>query len=282
MIKVSNVSFSYTDKEFFKNVSFEVNDGEILGFLGPSGSGKTTLQKLLMGLISNFTGEILVNNISSKNADSNFYSKIGVDFEFSTLYEKLNAKENLKLFSSFYPKYNLRDIDELIEEIGLNEKKDLKVSEYSKGMRSRLNFIKCLVHNPDTLFLDEPTSGLDPVNSHQMKEMILREKSKGKSIIITTHDMHLAREICDRVVFIFNGKILLIDSPNNIMMEKGARTVKFSYYDGEIKEEECLLSQLNKNCLFNQVLKDGSLKSIHSSEPNLEDVFIELTGSHLQ
>lgn len=282
MIKVSNVTYSYTKKEFFKNVSFQVQDGEILGFLGPSGSGKTTLQKMLMGLIRNYEGEILVNNISSKHANSEFYERIGVDFEFSTLYEKLTAKENLKLFSSFYPKSSIRDIDELIDRIGLSEAKNRKVSTFSKGMRSRLNFIKSLVHNPDTLFLDEPTRGLDPVNSYQMKNMILEEKNKGKSIILTTHDMAVAADICDRVVFIMDGKILLIDTPQNIIMSKGASTVKYSYGDAQLQQGECRLEDLGNDKAFQEAVRTNSLKSIHSSEPTLGDVFIELTGKRLQ
>ncbi len=282
MITVSNLFFSYTKQPYFEDINFNVANGEIVGFLGPSGSGKSTLQKILIGLIKNYRGDVLINGISSKDGNADFYQKIGIDFEFSTLYEKLSAIENLKLFSSLYDATKLRDIDKLIIEIGLADAKDKKVSTYSKGMRSRLNFIKCLIHNPETLVLDEPTNGLDPVNSYQMKEMILKEKAEGKSIIITTHDMNIASDICDRVVFILNGKILLIDTPQNIIMKRKRNRVSFWYGDDQSNKVECELDNLHKNQYFIEASQHRMLKSIHSLEPTLEDVFIELSGKRLK
>ncbi len=212
MIKVKNVSFSYTKKPFVKDISFSVGGGEIFGFLGPSGAGKTTLQKILTGLISTYDGSAVVAGMECKRHNNSFYEKIGVDFEFSTLYEKLTARQNLQFFSSLYRNQPV-SIDNLLEAVGLHNDADKKVSDYSKGMKSRLNFIKSLLHDPSILFLDEPTSGLDPTNSRLMKDMILEEKRKGKTIIITTHNMHDATELCDKVAFIVNGEIRAWDSP---------------------------------------------------------------------
>ncbi|MDF2656460.1 MAG: ABC-type multidrug transport system, ATPase component [Bacillota bacterium] len=185
MISVRNLKFSYTREAFIEEIHFEVKTGEIFGFLGPSGAGKSTLQKILTGLIKSYSGEVVVNGEEPRRHSKTFYEEIGVDFEFPSLYEKLTAKENLIFFSSLYQKH--RDIGSLLDSVGLAQDADKKVADFSKGMKSRLNFIKALLHDPSLLFLDEPTSGLDPSNSRVMKDLILQEKNKGKTIILTTH-----------------------------------------------------------------------------------------------
>ncbi|AUA37059.1 ABC transporter multidrug-family ATP-binding protein [Clostridioides difficile] len=281
MIKVDDLSFSYTDRNFLQNINFEVEKGEILGFLGPSGAGKSTLQKILIGMITNYGGSVIVNGVESKRHSNKFYENIGVDFEFPSLYEKLTAIENLKYFGSLYSK-KLLSIDELLKSVGLENEANKRVSEYSKGMKSRLNFIKALLHNPDILFLDEPTSGLDPSNSKVMKDIILSEKSKGKTIILTTHNMLDATELCDRVAFIVNGKISALDTPHNLIMSKGAIKVRYTYFDNGEKTSECFLNNTANDKNLNMLIKKNKLLSIHSSEPTLNDIFIEITGRNLQ
>ncbi|CCL33929.1 ABC transporter ATP-binding protein [Clostridioides difficile] len=281
MIKVDDLSFSYTDRDFLQNINFEVEKGEILGFLGPSGAGKSTLQKILIGMITNYGGSVIVNGVESKRHSNKFYENIGVDFEFPSLYEKLTAIENLKYFGSLYSK-KLLSIDELLKSVGLENEANKRVSEYSKGMKSRLNFIKALLHNPDILFLDEPTSGLDPSNSKVMKDIILSEKSKGKTIILTTHNMLDATELCDRVAFIVNGKISALDTPHNLIMSKGAIKVRYTYFDNGEKTSECFLNNTANDKNLNMLIEKNKLLSIHSSEPTLNDIFIEITGRNLQ
>lgn len=181
MIEVNHLSFSYTKQPFISDMSFSVSSGEIFGFLGPSGAGKSTLQKILIGMLRTYQGSAIVNGIECKKRTKYFYENIGVDFEFSTMYEKLTARENLQFFSSLYEK-KPRPIDELLRMVGLEHDGDKRVADYSKGMKSRLNFIKALLHDPLLLCLDEPTNGLDPTNSRVMKDMILEEKAKGKTI----------------------------------------------------------------------------------------------------
>ncbi|HEK9037324.1 TPA: ABC transporter ATP-binding protein, partial [Clostridioides difficile] len=277
MIKVDDLSFSYTDRDFLQNINFGVGKGEILGFLGPSGAGKSTLQKILIGMITNYGGSVIVNGVESKRHSNKFYENIGVDFEFPSLYEKLTAIENLKYFGSLYSK-KLLSIDELLKSVGLENEANKRVSEYSKGMKSRLNFIKALLHNPDILFLDEPTSGLDPSNSKVMKDIILSEKSKGKTIILTTHNMLDATELCDRVAFIVNGKISALDTPHNLIMSKGAIKVRYTYFDNGEKTSECFLNNTANDKNLNMLIEKNKLLSIHSSEPTLNDIFIEITG----
>jgi len=281
MIKVDNVYFSYTNEPFIENISFSVKRGEIFGFLGPSGAGKSTLQKILIGMLSNYNGSVTLNDIEVKNHNNHFYENIGIDFEFPSLYEKLTAKQNLAFFGSLYRK-KTRDIDELLSSVELLQSSNKKVSDFSKGMKSRLNFIKALLHDPDILFLDEPTSGLDPTNSIIMKNLILKEKLKGKTIILTTHNMQDATELCDRVAFIVNGKIKALDSPRNLIMQKGAGQISYSYIEND-KEitESCKIDETYKDKMLVKLISENKLLTIHSSEPHLGDIFMEITGRQL-
>ena len=281
MICVKNLSFSYTKKPYIENTSFEVRSGEIFGFLGPSGAGKSTLQKILTGLLTNYSGNVLVNGEEVKSHNNHFYENIGVDFEFPSLYEKLTARENLEYFVSLYRKR--RDIDDLLSRVGLQNDSEKKVSDYSKGMKSRLNFIKALLHDPNILFLDEPTSGLDPSNARVMKDMILEEKAKGKTILLTTHNMYDATELCDRVAFIVDGKIKALDTPHNLIMRRGASKLVYTYTDnGSERKAEVSLGQTAEDETLIRLIQTSGLTSIHSSEPTLNDIFVELTGRHLQ
>lgn len=165
MIEVKDLTFSYgKDKQALHGLDFTVEDGEIFGFLGPNGSGKSTTQKILTGILKGQVGKVSLfgQDISAAHTQE-FFQKIGVLFEFPYLYANLSAVDNLKYFSSFYPKEQIRSIDEVLEE--LEFKPDFlrkPVSSYSKGMRQRASMARALISNPKLLFLDEPTSGLTP------------------------------------------------------------------------------------------------------------------------
>lgn len=280
MIQVSHLSFSYTRQPFISDMSFSVSTGEIFGFLGPSGAGKSTLQKVLIGMLTTYQGSARVNGIECKERTKHFYEDIGVDFEFSTMYEKLTAKENLRFFSSLYEK-KPRPMEPLLERVGLEHDADKRVSDYSKGMKARLNFVKALLHDPLLLCLDEPTSGLDPANSRMMKDMILEEKAKGKTILLTTHNMQDAAELCDRVAFIVNGKICALDSPHNLIMSKGAATVDYTWIENGEQSASCPLDRLSADEQLKKLIEENRLQSIHSSEPTLNDIFMDITGRTL-
>lgn len=280
MIQVSNLSFSYTKKPFISDMNFSVSTGEIFGFLGPSGAGKSTLQKILIGMLTAYQGSVKVNGIECKERTKSFYEEIGVDFEFSTMYEKLTARENLEFFRSLYQKKG-RPINTLLEMVGLEQDADKRVSEYSKGMKSRLNFIKALLHDPVLLCLDEPTSGLDPTNSRMMKDLILAERAKGKTILLTTHNMQDAAELCDRVAFIVGGKICALDSPHNLIMSRGATTVTYTWLDNGEHSISCPLNQISSDEQLRKLIAENRLQSIHSSEPTLNDIFMDITGRTL-
>lgn len=280
MIQVNDLSFSYTKQPFISGMNFSVSAGEIFGFLGPSGAGKSTLQKILIGMITAYQGSAMVNGVECKKRTKDFYEDIGVDFEFSTMYEKLTAKENLQFFASLYKK-KPRPIEELLEMVGLERDGEKRVSDYSKGMKSRLNFIKALLHDPLLLCLDEPTSGLDPTNSRMMKDMILAEKKKGKTILLTTHNMQDAAELCDRVAFIVGGKICALDSPHNLIMSKGAAAVTYTWLEKGEHSASCPLDRISSDERLKGLISQNRLQSIHSGEPTLNDIFMDITGRTL-
>lgn len=281
VIDVNKVFFSYDKTPFLKDITFQVRQGEIFGFLGPSGAGKSTLQKVLTGICTNYEGSARILGVESKNHKKDFYEKIGVDFEFPSLFEKLTARENLEYFASLYSG-NKREIEELLAEVDLYNHADKKVSAFSKGMKSRLNFIKALLHDPEVLFLDEPTSGLDPTNAKTMKDLIRKEREKGKTIIITTHNMLDATELCDRVVFIADGQMKALDTPHNFIMSRGAAKVTYTYQENGLEQTgSAVLSEISRDVKLQQLIAENALTSIHSAEPTLNDIFIEITGAGL-
>ncbi|MDD3362280.1 MAG: ABC transporter ATP-binding protein [Hespellia sp.] len=281
MIEISNLYFRYTKDPFIRNINFSVDKGEIFGFLGPSGAGKSTIQQILIGMLPAYEGSVVVNGVEVRQHDNRFYENIGVDFEYPSLYEKLTARQNLDFFASLYSgeKYQT---EELLSSVGLLRDADKKVSDFSKGMKSRLNFAKALIHKPEILFLDEPTSGLDPSNAREMKDMILEQKALGTTIILTTHNMEDAAELCDRVAFIVDGEIRAIDEPHRLIMKKGAKKIQYSYLeDKHEKQDECLLDSTAEDEHLQSLLAHNQLLTIHSSEPSLGDIFMDLTGRRL-
>lgn len=281
MIKVENLSYAYPkSKEIvLKNLNFEIKQGEIFGFLGPSGAGKSTTQKILYKILHDFAGEISIKDKSLKDWGNEYYEKIGVGFELPNHYLKLTAKENLKLFASFYPEKNLQNFDELFEIFGLAGDADKRVEEFSKGMKMRLNFIRAIMHNPDILFFDEPTTGLDPINAQKIKQYIKKLKTEGKTIFVTTHDMTTADELCDRVSFIAGGEIRLTEKPSVLKSEHGKHTVKVELENGQTAEFP--IKDLGNSPNFLEFIKQDEILRINTQEATLEEVFIKVTGTKL-
>ena len=283
MIQVKELSFTYPKSkvEAVKNISFDVKDGEIFGFLGPSGAGKSTTQKLLIKLLRGFKGNIQVINRNLAEWNGDFYAQIGVGFELPNHYLKLTGEENLKLFSSFYPKVAYKPI-ELLKMVELEGHAKKPVESYSKGMKMRLNFVRALLHDPQLLFLDEPTTGLDPGYARMIKDIIINLKKRGKTIFLTTHNMHDADELCDRVAFMVDGELKLIGSPRELKLLNGKRKVRVELNEGStLKIEEYDFFGLAENSDFLKAISSPNLQAIHSCEESLEDVFLRTTGKRL-
>jgi len=283
LIVVENLRFSYpySKKEILKDLNFKVEKGQIFGFLGPSGAGKSTTQRILIGLMKNYDGKAIVMNKEIRDWRGDYYEKIGVSFELPNLYHKLTAIENLNFIRSFY-NGPTEEPTKLLKLVGLEDKANIKVSKYSKGMKMRLNFVRSLIHQPQLIFLDEPTSGLDPVSGKRIKEIILQKKEEGKTIFLTTHNMQVAEELCDQVAFIVDGEIKLISSPKQLKL-RGARSIVTVEYEsrGMILSKEFPLESIGENKQFIKFLQENKVKTMHSHEPTLEDVFIKVTGRGL-
>lgn len=281
MIDVKDLTFSYgKDKQALHGLSFSVGDGEIFGFLGPNGSGKSTTQKILTGILNGHGGTVSLFGQDMKDAHTQaFFQKIGVLFEFPYLYANLSALDNLRYFASFYPKEQLRDAEELLDE--LEFKRDFlkkPVSSYSKGMRQRVSMARALISNPKLLFLDEPTSGLDPSGAVLFRRIIEEERRKGTTVFLTTHNMLDADLLCDRVAFISNGSLVALDTPKRLKQKNSDHQVKIDYlYQGQQKSKTIEASELKAGIPFAY----DEIISIHSQEPTLEDMFIHYTGRGL-
>jgi len=284
MIHVNQLHFTYPGniRETLTGLEFDVRDGEIFGFLGPSGAGKSTTQKLLIGILRNYTGGIAVNGTDLNSLSSDFYESIGVAFETPNLYSKFSALENLHFFSQFYTAPT-RDPMDLLQAVGLEEAVNTRVSDFSKGMKVRLNFCRSLLNNPALIFLDEPTSGLDPVSLRRIMSLIKLEQKRGATVCITTHDMHVADGLCDRVAFIVGGEIKCIDSPRELKLLYGERFIDVEYQsDQGLQQVMIPMEGLAANSDFQDILKNHSIETIHSREATLEDVFVKTTGRALR
>lgn len=283
MIEVSGLKFKYhgSKEDTLKGIDFEVEKGKILGFLGPSGAGKSTTQKILIGILKDYNGSVKVMGKEIKKWNKDLYESIGISFEHPNLYRKLTALENLNFIKSFYSG-DLENPIQLLKMVGLEDSANLKVSQYSKGMKMRLNFARALINNPDIIFLDEPTTGLDPVNAKNIKDIIFKKKSEGKTIFLTTHNINVADELCDKVAFIVDGEIKLLDSPENLKIKYGKRTVRVEYFDNSISHyKDFDLDGIGYNEKYFELLRKKSIKTIHTQEATLEDIFIQTTGRSL-
>ncbi|MDE7444656.1 MAG: ABC transporter ATP-binding protein [Lachnospiraceae bacterium] len=281
MIEVKNLTFSYgKDKQALHGLNFTVGDGEIFGFLGHNGSGKSTTQKILTGILKGHGGMVSLfgKDIRSVHTQE-FFQKIGVLFEFPYLYANLSALDNLHYFSSFYPKGQLRDAEEVLDE--LEFKRDFlrkPVSSYSKGMRQRVSMARALISNPKLLFLDEPTSGLDPTGAVLFRRIIENERRKGTTVFVTTHNMLDADLLCDRVAFISNGNIVALDTPRNLKEQNSNHRIVVDYlYQGRREEKTLEAPEMKSGIPFAY----DELISVHSQEPTLEDIFIQYAGRRL-
>ena len=282
MIEVNNLVYKYRgDKTPAVNgISFSVKEGEIFGFLGPSGAGKSTTQKVLIRLLRGYSGSARIAGKELSVLNGDFYNMIGVGFELPNHYPRLTALENLQFFASFYSN-RTKDPMELLRITGLEEHAGRMTSGFSKGMKMRLNFVRALIHDPDILFLDEPTSGLDPLNARKIKKIIKDLRSRGKTIFLTTHNMHDAEELCDRVAFITRGRIALTNAPVNLQLQHGTRKLKVEYGEEQPAEAEFPLDGLAGNDQFLSIIRSQHIRSMHTSEATLEEIFIKTTGESL-
>lgn len=284
MIHVDDLRFTYpgAPEPAVRGLSFDVGEGEVFGFLGPSGAGKSTTQNVLIGLLRGYEGtaEILGRSLRDWRADD--YADVGVSFELPNHYLKLTARENLSWFASLYAG-DTATPEEVLERVGLSEHADKPVAAFSKGMKNRLNLARSLVNRPRIWFLDEPTSGLDPVNARRVRDLVREEVARGVTVFLTTHSMHTADVLCDRVAFLVDGRIAALDAPEALRLAHGERAVEVTWHEGDTpRSARFPLDGLADDAAFQAVLRDHVVETLHSQESTLEDVFVAVTGRSLQ
>jgi fluoroquinolone transport system ATP-binding protein len=284
MVEVKHLHHSYKrDGDYAVNdVSFSIDKGEIFGFLGPSGAGKSTTQGVVTGLLPLQEGVVMIDGMARNGQpDKEFFNRIGVGFEIPNVYKKLSGLDNLRFHAGLYDRPTA-DPREILEMVGLGAEAKKPAGAYSKGMMQRLGFARSMINNPDIWFLDEPTMGLDPTTSNSIKAIIRRRQEQGTTIFLTTHNMFVADELCDRVAFIVDGAIVATDTPKNLKLTYGKPSVVVEYReDGALREASFDLEGPGKAAL-QRFIGEHDIATIHSGEPTLEEIFIRVTGRGLE
>jgi len=281
-IAVFELSYFYGDIKAVNGISFDVAQGEILGFLGPNGAGKSTTIRMLTGQLTPLAGHAYILGTPVTKDSPEIQARIGVCFEEKNLYVNMTGEENLRFFARLH---GIKDFDPkpLLRRVGLAERGSDRTKRFSKGMRQRLMIARSLVNNPDVLFLDEPTAGLDPISARTIRNIIREEAERGAAILLTTHDMWEADELSQRVAFINEGEIVALDAPENLKLRFGTRSVRVRIREGgEIKEEVVPLDDADAGQRLKSAVGNEGLMTIHTEEATLENIFIQLTGRGLE
>ncbi|MBN2874676.1 MAG: ABC transporter ATP-binding protein [Spirochaetales bacterium] len=283
MIEVEHLSHDYDGKGVLAvdDVSFCVEPGTIYGFLGPSGAGKSTVQNILTGLLTLQRGSAALLGQAVSSLRPAFFNRVGYSFELPNLFGKLTGYENLDYFARLFA-VPTEDPLRLLDRVGLAAAARKRVSQYSKGMKQRLLFLRSIINRPEVLFLDEPESGLDPTTSLVIKEMIREQRDRGATILLTTHNMYAADELCDRVAFMDKGKILAEGSPRELKLNYGERVAEIEYRDGgKLHSERVALDDKAGRVRITELVSSGAVETVHSMEASLGAIFIKLTGRKL-
>ena len=246
IIKVENLYKTYGNITAINKISFNVNKGEVFGMLGPNGAGKTTTIEILETLRDYNSGIAHINGLEVNSNQKEIKSKIGIQLQSNSFFDYLTLGETINLYSKIYKTH--RTPQEMLSKVELNDKSKAYYKELSGGQKQRFSKAIALINNPIIIFIDEPTTGLDPQARRNLWDLIKDIKKQGITIMLTTHYMEEAQELCDRVAIINNGNIVALDSPNNLIQE---------------------------------LLDNGFTSQRIAQKANLEDVFINLTGNEL-
>lgn len=272
MIVADAIMKSFGNKVALSGISFEIQEGQIFGFLGPSGSGKTTMINILTGQMDADQGRGKLLGKDSTDLSSSDLEEIGIVSDQSGFYEKLSLEKNLQLYGRLFG-VSEEKIDELLTRVGLFDSKKTPAEKLSTGMKQRMLLARALINAPKILFLDEPTSGLDPTTSQSIHALLIDLKKQGTTIFLTTHDMSEATLLCDELVLLNKGNLVEKGVPRDIIQKYNLdKTVKVTYSD--FSQEIISFSSFGQHDLIDAI-------AVHSCEPTLEDIFIKLTGEKL-
>ncbi len=291
---VENITKSFGDVEAVRGIDFGIPEGSCFGLLGPNGAGKTTTIEIMEGIQTPSTGKVFFRDTP---IDNRFRQKVGIQFQNTALPEFITVKETLELFSSFYPEP--RTMDEVISLCSLEDIITRDNRKLSGGQRQRMLLALAILPRPEIVFLDEPTTGLDPQARRNFWDLIRGIKSENTSILLTTHYMDEAQILCDQIAIMDQGKILELDTPeelldrhfDGVLMQlpwtdeqesKYGKTIT-SNLDGRLTERGLEISTNTLDKTITAFIKAGvNIDDLNIHKPNLEDLFIKLTGSSLR
>ncbi len=279
MIETDKLSRTFKDRQAVDQLTFTVPEGEVFGFLGPNGAGKTTTIRMLTGQLFPTSGRARVAGYDVVDEVGKMKPEIGVVFEHQNLYDRLTARENLQFSACLYG-INRSRVEEILDQVGLGERAKENVGHFSNGMRQRMVIARALLHHPKVLFLDEPTRGLDPSMSRQIRQLVSSLASQGMTVFLTTHYMEEADELCSRVAFLCDGRIVALDQPERLKVTYGQRAIKVQLDDGSSLRLD--LQNVNSGKELDGLVTAGRALTVHSCEASLEEVFIRLTGRRLE
>ena len=296
ILKCENLCKTFGKKTILKNVSLEVNEGDILGFIGPNGAGKTTTIKLILGLQSITSGKVSINGYDIEKDFTNAIKKVGAIVENPDMYMYLSGYQNLKLVANLYKNILDSRIEEVVKLVKLENRIKDKVSKYSLGMRQRLGIAQAILHKPNLLILDEPTNGLDPEGIKEMRELLVDLANKEKmAILISSHNLAELDNFCNKVSIIKNGKIIETSEISKIKKE-ASKELKIFEVDRVNIAEEVLgeIEKINENKfriniekqeipeIVEKLVKNNvKIYGVKEEEKTLEEAFFEKTGGNV-
>lgn len=277
-IEVEKLSRTFNGLKAVDNISFSVEAGEIFGFLGHNGAGKTTTIRMLSGQLLPTSGRAQVAGCDVITEQRRLKPLIGVVSEHQNLYERMSGRENLEFAVRLYGQ-DVRRVNETLKQVDLLDRAKDNVRTYSNGMKQRLVIARALLHRPQIIFLDEPTRGLDPVVGREIRRLILDLSQQGVTIFLTTHYMEEADQLCGRIAFLSEGRMVALDTPNNLKVAHGHNSVKVTLENGENLSID--LNDLDAGKQLEQLVNAGHVRTLHTAEATLEEVFIQMAGREL-
>lgn len=278
-IKITEITHYFGEKRVLAGISLSVEKGEIIGLLGPSGAGKTTLIRIITGQLVPSAGSVILDGCDMAKAKQEVYRNIGMMMDDFGFYERLSCYDNIKLCAGLYGIREER-AGEVLEQVGLYRDRKKPVRKLSKGMKNRLALARAVLHRPEFLFLDEPTAGLDPATTRQIHGLIGQLQKEGATVFLTTHNMTEAEKLCKHVALLHEGVIVEYGEPQEINRRYNhMNKLKIRLYGGVSLELPNTKEAAVEVCGY---LQSGQIETIHSTEPDLESVFLELTGRGLR
>ena len=277
-VEVKDLEKRYGEVRAVDGITFSVAEGEVFGLLGHNGAGKTTTIRVLTGRARPTGGSASVVGFDVVDERDRIKPLINAVFEDPNLYERVSGRDNLRLFAELYEAPASR-VDELLELVGLTAAAKRNVKTYSSGMKQRLLIARALVNKPRVLFMDEPTRGLDPTSARELRTLVAELAKEGTTVFLTTHYMEEADELCHRVAFLSQGRIVALDTPRELKLKHGERRAVVLLRDRS--EHSLRLDDAADAARLDEWMRADQVLTIHSQEGTLEDVFIALSGRAL-